>query len=63
MSIRITAIRPTGGHTHQHITRLWWTNPANGKAGENARAEIVSWIEKENGKPTSMTVATASTYW
>ena len=50
MSIRITAIRLTGGHTHQHITRLWWTNPANGKAGENARAEIVSWIEKENGK-------------
>lgn len=50
MSIRITAVRLTGGQTHQHITRLWWTNPANGKTGENARADIVSWIENENGK-------------
>lgn len=50
MSIRITAVRLTGGQTHQHITRLWWTNPGNGKAGENARAEIVHWIEIENGK-------------
>lgn len=50
MSIRVTAIRLTGGHTHQHITRLWWTNPANGKAGDNARADLVFWIENENGK-------------
>jgi len=50
MSIRITAVRLTGGNTHQHITRLWWTNPANGKSGTNTRAEIVSWIEDENGK-------------
>jgi hypothetical protein len=50
MSIRITAIRLTGGTTHQHITKLWWANPANGKTGENTRAEIVSWIENENGK-------------
>lgn len=50
MSIRITAIRLSGGNTHQHITRLWWTNPANGQSGDNTRAEIVSWIENENGK-------------
>jgi hypothetical protein len=50
MSIRITAVRLTGGNTHQHITRLWWTNPANGKSGENTRAEIVAWIEDDNGK-------------
>lgn len=50
MSIRITAVRLTGGTTHQHITNLWWTNPANGKTGGNTRAEIVSWIEDENGK-------------
>ncbi|RFZ32246.1 hypothetical protein DAVIS_05393 [Mycobacterium marinum] len=50
MSIRITAIRLTGGNTHQHITKLWWTNPANATTGENTRAKIVSWIENENGK-------------
>jgi hypothetical protein len=50
VSIRITAIRLTGGNTHQHITRLWWSNPADGKTGENTRAEIVLWIERENGK-------------
>ena len=50
MSIRITAIRLTGGATHQHITHLWWTNPADGRTGDNTRADIVSWIENENGK-------------
>lgn len=50
MSIRITAVRLTGGQTHQHITRLWWINPANGKTGENTRDVIVAWIENENGK-------------
>jgi len=50
VSIRITAIRLSGGTTHQHIVRLWWTNPANEKSGDNSRAELVSWIETENGK-------------
>lgn len=50
MSIRITAIRLSGGTTHQHIVRLWWTNPADSKAGDNSRAEIVSWIETDSGK-------------
>lgn len=50
MSIRITAVRLTGGQTHQHITRVWWTNPANGESRDNTRAEVVSWIEHENGK-------------
>jgi hypothetical protein len=50
MSIRITAVHLTGGTTHQHITRLWWINPANGKSDDSTRATIVSWIETENGK-------------
>lgn len=50
MSIRITAVRLTGGTTHQHITRLWWTNPANGKSDDSSRATIVSWIENESGE-------------
>lgn len=50
MAIRITAIRLAGGTSHEHIVRLWWTNPANGKIGDNSRAEIVAWIENENGK-------------
>lgn len=47
MAIRIVAIRLSGGTDHQHITRLWWENST--KSGDNTRAEIVSWIENQNG--------------
>ncbi|HWU31705.1 MAG TPA: DUF3892 domain-containing protein [Marmoricola sp.] len=50
MAIRITAIHLSGGSGHEHITRLWWTGPADGKTGDNTRAELVAWIENENGK-------------
>ncbi|GAA3885719.1 DUF3892 domain-containing protein [Streptomyces lannensis] len=50
MAIQITAVRLSGGTAHEHIARLWWTNPANGKAGDNTRAEIVAWIETQGGK-------------
>ena len=50
MTIRFTHIRQSGGTAHEHIVRLWWTNPATGKTGDNTRAENVSWIENENGK-------------
>jgi hypothetical protein len=46
MSIRIIAIRLAQGSGHEHIVRLWWTNPANSSAGDNTRAEIVDFIEK-----------------
>jgi hypothetical protein len=50
MTIRITAIRLSGGERHEHIVRLWWTNPADGNSGDNSRAELVTWIEDKNGK-------------
>lgn len=50
MAIRFTAIRLSGGNTHQHIVRLWWINPSTGKTGENTRAALVEWIENQNGK-------------
>jgi hypothetical protein len=50
MAIRITAIRLSGGSGHEHIVRLWWTNPASGNTGNNSRAEIVDWIENKDGK-------------
>ncbi|TYB95598.1 DUF3892 domain-containing protein [Micromonospora sp. WP24] len=50
MSIKITAIRLSGGTTHEHIVRLWWTDPSTSEAGDSSRAEIVSWIESSNGK-------------
>jgi hypothetical protein len=50
MAIRITAIRLTGGQGHEHISHLWWTNPADGKTGDNTRSQLVDWIEEENGK-------------
>ena len=50
MAIRITHIRLSVGSGHEHIVRLWWTNPGDGANDDNSRAEIVAWIEKENGK-------------
>ncbi len=50
MSIQITAVRLRGGQSHEHIVRLWWTNPSTSKTGDNSRAEIVNWIENEGGK-------------
>lgn len=50
MAIRITAVRLSGGTTHQHITRLWWINPATSETGDNSRAQIVDWIENQGGK-------------
>ncbi|MEU8171189.1 DUF3892 domain-containing protein [Micromonospora sp. NPDC049004] len=48
--IQIVAIRLEGGTTHQHISRLWWVEPATSDTGNNSRAEIVSWIESQDGK-------------
>ncbi|WP_326837809.1 DUF3892 domain-containing protein [Amycolatopsis rhabdoformis] len=50
MTIRITAIRLSGGQGHEHISHLWWTNPGDGSTGNNTRAGIVDWIENKNGK-------------
>ena len=50
LAIRITAIRQSGGTGHEHITHLWWINPATGQTGDNARAQIVNWIEDKSGK-------------
>jgi len=50
MSIQITAIRLSGGTSHEHIVRLWWTDPATGDSKHNSRAGVVSWIETKDGK-------------
>lgn len=46
MAIRITAIRLSGGTTHEHIVHLWWTNPATSERGDGTRAEVVSMVEQ-----------------
>jgi hypothetical protein len=50
LAIKITHIRVDGDVRHEHITHLWWTDPASGKVGNNTRARVVSWIEDEHGK-------------
>lgn len=50
MAIKFTAIRLSGGTGHEHITQLWWVDPADGKVGNNSRAQLVAWIENQNGK-------------
>jgi hypothetical protein len=50
MSIRITAIRLSGGTSHEHIVHLWWTDPATNQSGDDSRSAIVSWIETKAGQ-------------
>jgi hypothetical protein len=50
MAIRFTAIRMSGGTSHQHIIHLWWVNPADGSTGDNSRDYLVDWIENQHGK-------------
>jgi hypothetical protein len=51
MAIQITAVQLSpGGTTHQHIVRLRRKSPATGSSGDCARAEIVKWIEEEDGE-------------
>ncbi|MFL1897519.1 DUF3892 domain-containing protein [Streptomyces tauricus] len=50
MAIQITAVRLSGGTTHEHITHLWWTGQESGKTGNSTRAQIVDWIENQAGK-------------
>jgi len=50
MTVKITAIRLSGGSSHEHIVHLWWINPGDGSTSDNTRAQIVSWIEDKNGK-------------
>jgi hypothetical protein len=46
MSRRFTAIRLSGGTSHQHIIRLWWVDPASTQSDNDSRADLVSWIER-----------------
>lgn len=50
MSRRIYAIRLSGGNTHQHIAHLWWKDPASGLLGDDTRAAMVTYVERQNGK-------------
>jgi hypothetical protein len=50
MAIQITAVHLEGGPNHEHITRLWWSSDSTAESGNNSRAEIIAWIETQNGQ-------------
>ena len=50
MAIKITQIKLSGGHGHEHITHLWYVDQVNQKPGDDSRAGIVAWIENDGGK-------------
>ena len=62
MTIQITAIRLSGGTEHEHITNLWWTDPATNQVGDNAKSAIVNWIDNENGTAYVQQPGTARAY-
>jgi hypothetical protein len=50
MARRITAIRMSGGQSHEHITHLWWADPGTGAVGSNSTSELVEYVERQQGK-------------
>jgi hypothetical protein len=50
MARRITAIRLSGGQSHEQVTHLWWTDPATGGGGVNTTGELVDYVEGQHGK-------------
>ena len=44
--IYITAVHmePSNGTTHEHIARVKWTEEGTAKAGDDTRAQMVTWI-------------------
>lgn len=47
------ALQPSGYLTAtrtSNIVHLWWINPADGKVGDNTRAQVVAWIETDHSK-------------
>ena len=49
MTIRITHVRLAGGTFHEHITTLWWTDPADNKNGDSSKETVVGWIDDKGG--------------
>ena len=48
--VHITAIHmSTGGTGHQHIASVKWTNPATSASGQSTTAEMVDFIDNQNG--------------
>ena len=45
MSININAIHLAGEVRHEHITHLWWTDSASGRADNGSRVSLVNRIE------------------
>jgi Protein of unknown function (DUF3892) len=51
MAVRITHRRmSTGGTAHEHIQSVKWENPASSETGTSTVAQMVDFIDKQNGK-------------
>lgn len=38
------------GTAHEHIAKVRWKNPDDGKSGESTRDEMVNWIANQSGR-------------
>ncbi len=48
--VRVTAVRTTGGTSHEHITDLRWMNPANAEVGTSTKQAIVEWLRQPDAR-------------
>lgn len=46
MALKCIAKRMSGGHSHEHISHLWWKNEGTNQEGVFTRAEMVAYIER-----------------
>jgi hypothetical protein len=47
--VYITAVHLEAGSGHEHITRVRWSNPADGATGDSARGDMITWIKDQHG--------------
>lgn len=51
MAVRITAVHLSqGGYLNEHITDVKWTSYQDGSTGQSTKADMVEFIDVDNGK-------------
>jgi hypothetical protein len=51
MAVRVTQVHmSSGGYLHEHIQSVRWSNESTGASGESTTAEMVDYIDNQNGK-------------
>lgn len=60
--IRITAVRFSGGASHQHISDLLWVQSTGGDSTSSTRRQIIDWLEENTANQATVGVGADTAY-